>query len=169
MKGVHIVKNNTRKKSSFNFIDAILLVILIVIAAFLIYTFVSPYTGKIISPSQIKQIEYKILIEDVSDDIHYSIKKGDYITEINTLSEIGEVSSVEYADTVYKGTTAKGEELSSVYTDITITVKATVSVSDGVYKAGDVVIAAGKPISFRVPGFIADGQCISVAEVEEVE
>lgn len=141
-------------KRRFNFVDVILIVIILSVAASLVYIFISPYTDQIVANASDTTIEYKILVEDVRSEIKYVINPNEKVTETNTLAGIGYVASYE-----------ERENEDSDTRDIIITVRASASNAKGRYSIGSYIIAAGKTISFRVPGFVATGSCIGVKEV----
>ena len=156
-----------KKNRKLNFVDIILLIIILAIASALIYVFVSPYTKQIMSASTTK-IEYKILVEGVRDELKYNISQGDKVTETTDLRVIGKVVSVEYSDTEYVGADSEGNSVIGKYPgkkDITVTISADASSAGGTYEVGGFGIAAGKTINFRVPGFTGEGSCIYVGEV----
>lgn len=160
------------KKRRFNFIDVILLIIIIAVAASLVYVFVSPYVDQVMNKASQKTIRYEIMVEAVSDDIEYRIENGDIVYDTETLNEIGKVVTVEYADKLISTKDAEGNAKTSVYPgvkDIRITVEAKVSVANGIYEINGYAIAAGKDIPFRMAGYTDMGVCTHIREVKGSE
>ena len=165
------MENTNKPKGKFNFIDLLLLLVIIGSVVILAYIFVSPYTGKItLAPTE--DIVYTIQVDDIRSEFKGLISEGDTVKSTVSLREIGKVVSVEYQNVQYTGKDKDGNTVISDYPDLytaVITVAVKANTEDGLYKAGDITISAGTQIGFRVPKYTADGYCTLVREGDKTD
>ena len=153
----------------YNFVDVILLILVLLITAGIIYAFVAPYTVQIASNATSEKIEYRVRFQGVPDEIKYSIKQGDKVSESSELVFIGRVKKAEYFDTEFSGVDKDGNGVVGVYPgkkDIVITIECDASPKEGAYKINGYSVTAGKKIDLRLPGFCGQGECVYVGEAE---
>lgn len=153
------------KKKSFNFIDVILLIVVLAIVSSLVYLVVLAYNDHFLRDPEYTDIEYTLVVKNVDNEVKYDISEGDKVTELDTLSNIGNVVSVSEKPSVYTAADSNGELHDSQHPsqkDITIVIKAEGLGSKGTYDIGSYTVSVGKSINFRVPGFTGIGNCISV-------
>lgn len=160
-------KTNNKKRRSFNFIDVLLLILIIAVVGALVWFLASPYTEQLFAVTY--DIEYTIQLKGVRMEFKDNVKVGDRVVDTVGLDEIGEVTEVVYTASKFVGTDNSGHSVTSDYPglyDVTVTVRARATMPSGIYTVNGYGITAGKTIPFRVPDFIGEGVCISVAEVE---
>lgn len=161
---------NKKEKKKYNFIDVILIILVLLVIGAIIYAFVSPYTTQLTGNAASRKIEYRVRFEGVPDEIKYSISDGDSVTEATELVNIGKVKKTEFSSTEYVGVDKDGNSVVGICPgkkNILITVECDASVANGVYKANGYAITAGRLIDLRVPGFCGQGECVYVGEVSD--
>lgn len=160
-------QEKTAKNKRFNFVDAILLIIILAIVGIVIYTSVAPITKQMFSSSF--EVEYVMQIRGVRREFNNKITEGDRVVETETLKQIGTVTRAVYSASKFVGTASDGRTVTSDYPgmyDVTITVRATAEMPSGMYEVNSFPITAGKTIPFRVPDFIGEAVCVSISEVK---
>ncbi len=162
-------KNREKLKFRFNFIDAILIAVIIGAAVFLAYIF-SSSSLNMGDENSSAEIEYTVELSKVRDEFRGEsfIKNGDGVTDSVTLYAIGEVSDVAYSDYMNKGYAADGSIVYSKYPNhmtVTVTIRAKADLSDGTYSIGGYTMAVGKKVSLRVPNFTGEGYCTAIREI----
>lgn len=168
--------NTAGKKFRFNFIDALLILIILAAAALLGFIFTSGNLNMFGSTKTV-QIEYVVQARNIRDEFkgvdgeteNKFIRSGDRVTDTVTLYSIGEVVNVEYTDGVYVGVNRdENQVVNSLYpghSNANITIRATAEVSERGYDVNGYKVAVGKLIAMRVPNFTCEGYCISISEV----
>lgn len=163
------LKKVDRKKLSLNFIDFILIAVIIIAVGTLIFIFTARDVKS--SSAQSTQIEYTLQFDRVNEEFKNLVMVGDKVFDSDKLYAIGEVTDVSYSTAYYKGTDkATGAVKLSEYPGMicmTVTVKVNASVSDGGYSVSEYSIAVGKTMDIRVPNFTGKGVCTSVTAIEE--
>lgn len=153
------------KRKRFNFIDVILLVVILVIVSVLAFIGFKAYNNYFMKDSTGSVIRYEIVIEGVSNDIKYSINEGDDVIESLSFTSIGKVvGEPEITPTPFVASDDDGKLVESDHpskSDIRITVEAKANGSKGTYDINGYTLCVGKSVSFRVPGFSAEGICVS--------
>ena len=157
----------------FNFIDALLLLIILAAVGVLAYIFISADVDIVSSGSGTVGIVYEVEVRQAREEFKGLINIGDKVVDSVTLYDIGEVVNVTYADAQYTGVNkAEGVLVFSPYPEhinIIMTVKATAKMNEGLYMLGGYEMQVGKRVSFRVPGYTAEGFCTVIKEVNENE
>lgn len=160
--------NAEKLKFRFNFIDAVLIVVILAAAALLAYIFLSSDINLLDSNKKV-EIEYKVGIRQAREEFRDFITISDQVTDTVTQYALGEVVNVEYTPTRYTGVNHNtGELVFSDYPehiDIIVTIRAQATASGDVYSLGGYKVAVGKAIALRVPDFISEGYCIQLTEV----
>ena len=165
-----MAKENVKPKGAkkFNYVDVILLIVILVIVGVIVYTSVAPITKQILYESY--DVEYTLQIRGVRREFNNKIREGDRVVETETLKEIGTVTSAVYSPSKFVGTASDGRTVTSDYPgmyDVTITVRAKAETPSGMYEINSVPVTAGKTIPFRVPDYIGEAVCVSISEVSE--
>jgi len=159
-------KDMEKKKFRFNIVDVILLLIIAAASAALGYIFLS---GSGSEKSDTVEIVYTVDVPELRRELKNKIEPGDRVVDSVSLCDLGEVVSVEYLDQIYEGEDHKtGTLVYSVHPGemmLRLTVKATASKADGFYMINGYYMAVGVTVSFRTPGFMSNGPCMSVEEV----
>lgn len=161
------MQNKTKKRGRFNYIDVLLLILIIAVVIGLAWLIISPYTEQLFATTY--DIEYTIALNGVRMEFKDKVKVGDSVIETVELDGIGNVTEVVYTASKFVGTDSSGHSVTSDYPglyDVMITIRADAAIQSGVYSVNGYGITAGKTIPFRVPDFIGEGVCISVREVK---
>ena len=158
-----------KTKIKFNIIDILLVLLIVVAAAFAVYLLRS---GRISSDQQKteREIQYTVLLTNVKSRFKGNIQAGDSVTDTVKLMPIGEVTDVKTVQTTvqiedYQEGRLVTATLPDTY-DISVTVTATATVSDGYYMIGGYQINVGTLVSLRVPNYTGSGYCTAVTEVD---
>ena len=87
-----------KRKTRFNFIDALLILVILAAALLIVYFFASDGMGRNASAVT---LEYQVLITGVRNEYRDLIQIGDGVVDSVGLFEIGKVSDVKYEDYLY--------------------------------------------------------------------
>lgn len=161
--------NTNEKRKRFNFIDVILLIVILAILSVFVYIGFKAYDNYYLKEASGTSIRYEILVEDISNDIKYTINSGDTVIETQTLTIVGKVVSYEANPSEFVGVDRKGQSVLSEHptkSDILITVEVKATGIGGTYDINGYGITVGKEMNFRIPGLSATGKCVSVEAVE---
>jgi heme A synthase len=160
--------NGEKLKFRFNFIDFILIFVILAAAALLAYVFMSSDISLLDNNKKV-EIEYKVEIKQVREEFRDYIAISDRVTDTVTQYALGEVVNVEYAPTRYTGVNhTTGELVFSDYPEhieIIVTIRAQATANGDVYSLDGYKVAVGKAIAMRVPDFIGEGYCTQLTEV----
>ncbi len=159
-----------KAKSKFNIIDIILIAAVLAAAAFAAFMVISGRVGA--KKSELRSIEYTVLLTNVKKSFIDNIKVDDYVTDTVKLMPIGQVkevdndnqSEVQIED--YDIGRIVTAEVPDTY-DVIVTISATANVENGFYMIGGYQINVGTLVSLRVPNFTGSGFCTSVTEVKD--
>ena len=163
--------NNTQKTSPkrrfrFNFIDAILLIILLAAAGVVVYIFSSDSDFGTVDTTT---VEYRVLVAGIRDQYRDHVQIGDKVIDSVGLFEIGEVTDVKYSPYMFATEDpASGTLVFTEYTehcDMEIYIRAEASLESGQYYINGYKLAVGTLVSFRVPNFTEQGYCTVITEV----
>ena len=164
------MKNSTPKKRKFkfNFIDIILLVVILAAVVLLAYIFMS---GRIEGfGSNSMTIEYEVSITRIREEFRGNVNVGDKVVDSVKLMEIGEITNVQYVDSVNIITELNSTKIRypiyPEHLDMTMTIRAEAVISDGFYMINGYHIAVGELVSIRVPNFTEAGYCTTIREVK---
>ncbi len=157
-----------QQKFRFNFVDAILILIILIAGAALGYIFFSSDVS-VVSEVEQKEIVYEIEVTQIPDSFKWKINIGDKVTDTVARYPIGEVVNVVYSDCIYTGVDHEtGKEVRTVldgYMDVVVTVRAQSTLAGSLYSIGGYDIYVGKNVCFRVPNFTGESYCIALSEV----
>lgn len=81
------------KKVSFNIVDALITLVIILYLAYIVYAHVLGYSITNIGSERV-EIEYSVMIEDVDPDYYSKIEIGDIVRTSDGTKEIGVVTSI---------------------------------------------------------------------------
>ena len=169
--------NNTvakKAKRKFNFIDFLIVLVIIAILGIVIYVF-SPWAQieKLWSNDDV-ELTYFVEIKDVDIEYIDSIKEGDEIINSvnkNSLGTISEISKMEKAY-VYDYVLDENGNMTCVLSEqpkkYNITIKVTVDAefeSNVGYSVGGTRIAIGEMLDLRLPKYVCSGECIQMYEI----
>ncbi|MBE6574392.1 MAG: DUF4330 family protein [Ruminococcaceae bacterium] len=154
------------KKKRFNFIDVILLIVILSILASLVYMVILAYNSEFSkNGSSDDDIRYTLRVEGVDNDIMAEVNVGDKVVELDSFTEIGTVAEYYEEPSEYVGYNSEGKAVKSddpSKTDLIIVIDASGNGKGSTYDVGSYTVSVGKDIAFRVPGFTGEGQCVLV-------
>lgn len=161
-----------RKKTyKFNFIDFMLIIIIIAAVSLLIYIMLG---NNLLVGSEDTTILYTIEIplirKDFLGSVHL-ITKGTTIIDSVRSYNIGEIQDVKVTD-AYSNTTNLEDNIviSKLYPDhskVTITVKAKCKKDKASYVVNGKTIMVGTRLDFRTPYLVSYGNCVAIEEIKE--
>ena len=156
-----------KRKTKFNFIDALLILVILAAAILIVYFFTSDGMG---SSASAVTLEYQVLINGVRDEYRDLIQIGDRVIDSVGLFEIGKVSDVKYEAYLYPVENAReGTIVLSEYPDhsnIILYIRADATVENGFYYINGYKLAVGTLVCVRTPNFTEAGYCTVITEVE---
>ena len=156
-----------KRKTKFNFIDALLILVILAAALLIVYFFTSDGIG---NRSSAVTLEYQVLITGVQNEYRDLVQIGDGVIDSVGLFEIGTVSDVKYEDYLYAVENPKdGTVVLSEYPDhsnIILYIRADATIENGFYYINGYKLAVGKLVCVRSPNFTEAGYCTVITEVE---
>lgn len=158
--------NNARKRVKFNFIDAILIFIIISIV-FVLASYFLPGISNRLAGNEEVTIEYVIEFQCVDNEFVTNIKPNDVVYDASQNYNIGTVKTVEndnYNTLVYDENTGVAEFKQHFdFKNITVTIMSTaIYVEDEGYVINGQRIAVGKQFNLRFPEFSGSGYCVDM-------
>ncbi len=159
------------KQRKFNFVDFLLIVLVLAIIAGAVYLF-SPgsFINKLGSAKQ-GTLSYTVEIQGVDGEYLNKIKENDVVVDSVSKNTLGTVAAVDYntkqtvleyaeqADGSYVGVLSEYPDQYTVL--VTVTAPAEYVAGDG-YFVNNCRIAVGEGLALRFPDFAAEGYCISL-------
>ena len=160
-----------KKTYKFNFIDFVLIVVIIAAVSLLVYIMLG---NNLLMGSESTTILYTIEIPLIRNDFLGSvdlITKGTTIIDSVRSYNIGEVQEVKVTD-AYSNTTNLEDNIviNKKYPDhskVTITVKAKCKRNKAKYEVNGKTIMVGIRLDFRTPYLVSYGNCIAIEEINE--
>lgn len=157
-----------KMKFRLNFIDIIIILVILAATALLAYIFLSSDINLFDGNKKVV-VEYKVEIRNVREEFRDYITISDHATDTVTQYSLGEVVDVEYTPTQYTGVNrATGELVFSDYPErinIIVTIRSEASADGADYSLNGYKIAVGKQIALRTPNYINEGYCTQLTEV----
>ena len=160
------------RAGKFNFIDILIILALLLIAAIVINIFFPLSALRRFDKSDEKQIQYTVEFLGVDEAFVDKIAENDAVIDSVSKYALGTVMTVDcnthYSELKYNESDMSG--WLSPYPDkynmlVTITVTAEYNEGEG-YSVGDRRIAVGEKLALRFPNYAAEGYCISLSEDE---
>lgn len=156
------------KKHKFNFIDIILLTVILAAVVLLVYIFMS---GRIETfGNQSVLVEYQVSITRIREEFRGNVNVGDKVVDSVKLMSIGEVIDVQYSPSIFIVSELNSGDLQypiyPEHLDMTITIRAEADLEKGMYLIDGYRIAVGELVSIRVPDFTEIGYCTTIKEVK---
>ncbi len=166
----NINKNISPKKGRFNFVDVLILLAVLSLAAFFVYIF-DPFGWMDVSQYDLADVtvKYQIEISGIDTEIANGIQIGDEIFDADKGEFLGTVSSIrmfDYAEEVQVGKKTEWhfvEGKSTVYIDV---ITQCVYQKDVGYIANGVLLVYNMKINVASPHFAATIRCTSVPEIK---
>lgn len=157
-----------KNRFRLNFIDIIVILILLTATALLAYIFLSTDINLFEGNKKVT-IEYKVEIRQIREEFRDFINISDLATDTVTQYALGEVVDVEYTPARYIGVKRNTGELVisdfPEHINIIVTIRSAASVDGADYSLDGYKIAVGKPVALRTPNFINEGYCTQLMEV----
>ncbi|MBO7310250.1 MAG: DUF4330 domain-containing protein [Clostridia bacterium] len=157
-----------KHKGKFNFIDFLLVLIVLAIIAALVYVFLPSSHIKRVTSDKTLDMQYTIEILGVDEQYISNIVENDTVIDSVTKSNIGTVTAVDYSmqytELAYDEESSTGvlTPIAGKY-NVVVTISATAEYEEGTgYTVNGTRIAVGEKISARFPNYICECYCISV-------
>ena len=155
------------KKFRFNFIDFLIIVLILAIIAAVVYIFV-PLSWLNQNKGTV-DLQYYVEFQGVDEAFIENIEENDVLIDSVSKNVIGKVVAVDYntQHSVLKYDEANGEGVLSVIPE-KYNLIVTISTANAVYKDGEGYsvnscrIAVGEKINARFPDYAAEGYCIGL-------
>ncbi len=161
-------KKADKKKGKFNFIDFLLILIVVILIASIVYVLMPSNWIKGMFADKSVDIEYSIEIIGVDEAFIENIKDNDIVLDGVSKANIGTVKAVtditQYTELKYNEVDKQGvlAPVEGKY-NIIVTISATADYTeDQGYTVNGTRIAVGEKISARFPNYVCEGYCISV-------
>ncbi len=165
-----ISKSDKKVKRKFNFIDFLIVLVLIAVIGSLIYAF-SPWTNieKLWANNQ-TELTYFVEIKDVSPEYIDMIKNGDTVISSvtkNSLGTVEEVTNIENAY-VYDYVLEDGKMTCVILENpkkynITLKITALADYNEGIgYSVNGCRVAIGEMLDLRLPTYTCSGYCTQI-------
>ena len=153
---------NDRQKTRFNFIDVLIILIILAVVGAAVYLIV---TGNMEARrSESANIEFTVRLSAVDEEYLSLIRENESVKDSSTDKVIGTIQKITmektryYVDTAIpagNGYTVTAAEYDDKY-DVYVTISAYAKADDrGIYTIGSSRILVGAPIYFKVPSFTA--------------
>ena len=159
-----------KRAMRFNFIDILIILALLLIAAIVINMFMPLSIFSKFNKTTEQQIQYTVEITAVDETFIDKVAENDVVIDSVSKYTVGKVMTVDcsthYSELKYNEDDNSG--WLSPYPDkynmlVTITVTAEYKEGEG-YSVGDRRIAVGEKMSLRFPNFSAEGYCIGLSK-----
>ena len=173
-------KVKKKKKVYFNFIDLILILLIVALIGALVYIFSPVSWIRDLMQDHEKTIQYTVEIQNVDEAYLNLIKENDIVYNAVTKDTIGTVTAVDYNnkyseyvlvenvdsednDVSYSGKFVEYDDKYNVI--ITITVTTDYNEGEG-YSVNSTRIAVGEKLSLNFPDFVGTGYCIGLSAAD---
>jgi hypothetical protein len=159
--------NKKKRRLRINYIDVILILVILIAAGILAFMFLA--NNSVIISSKKVYIEYEVSIPGIMSEFRGNVNVGDNVVDSVKLMPIGVVVDVKYDDTVNIVDNRETGELMYVnypdHVDMTVRIRAEASLESGLYIIDGYHISVGTLVSMRVPNFTEQGYCTTIKEV----
>ena len=170
-KDTSVRTSSGRKKMRINFIDIILILIIVAAVAVLGYIILSPQIN-ISSKAEAVTIQYQVEIVHLREEWKDNVEIGDDFIDYTTMESIGTVVDVRWSDEKFLSVNRDTGELVYVsypdYITMNITVEAEAVPAGIGYDVNGVNLQIGPDIHFRLPNLCYEGPCKSIQIIDPV-
>lgn len=162
------IQNNGTKKTRFNMVDAIAVILVLVIALGVFFV-LDPINLFSANGKETVTLLYVVEFKGVDNALKSKINSGDAVMLSNTDYALGTVNTVRTQEAqVWEA--VDGEMVKKTLADksdiyVTIEVKCTYAKGEG-YVVGTQQIAVGTPLALRFNDFFGKGYCVSIEQVK---
>ena len=158
--------NTENKKGRFNIVDALIVVIILLIAFAMLWIF-DPFLWFSTDTKQEVTLKYVVELKGVDDDVKSNIKAGETVTNASTSNAIGTILAVKVRNaTVWeydKESDSMVEKTIEGKNDIYISVQVKCVYEKGIgYTVNGQQIAYGTVLNLRLANFNGLGTCVSI-------
>ena len=161
---------NKKKNGRFNFVDFLLIVVLLLVIAVVIYMFAPFSKLRTWMNQEQKSIEYTIEIIGVEQEFINKIKENDIVVDSISKNTVGKVSAVDYNTRSTELQYVAGSEDNigtlSEYPNrynVIVTISASADYVEGEgYSVNHCRIAVGEEMSLRFPDYAGNAFCIGL-------
>ena len=160
------MENRERTRGRFNFVDVLIIVMVLAIIAVIVYMRVS---DKKVAVSSEKSVTYTVRLSGVNEDFLPIIRNGETVYDSSTGKSVGTITSVRSEKTKYIGKTITSDTLGNRYIniseddnlyDVYVTINVIADVDRrGIAYAGKNKILVGSRIYFRCGTFAGTSFC----------
>lgn len=152
--------NNDRQKARFNFIDVLIILIILAVVGAAIYLIATGTAEE--RRAENANIEFTVRISSVDEEYLSLLEKAQTVKDSETGAVLGTIQSIRTEKSKYYGSTAVAAESgyilpSSEYEDkydVYVTISAYAKEDErGIYYVGDTRVLVGSAVYFKVPSF----------------
>jgi len=148
------------KKTKFNVIDIVIIVLVVAIIGVGAYIFVNKFTNASVEEANTVNVDFTIEVNGLTKEAAESFNKGDDVTFGETTSGSGKIIDVVVKpyEKISKNTVDGTYVLAEVPEEYTalVTISSNVNKTETEYKSGDEIIAIGKEMPFNAVGAAAE-------------
>ncbi len=159
-----------KKKLYLNFIDVILVAVILASVAALVF-FLRERRIVADPNGETAEIVYQVEVSPMREEFRNLVAVGDAVVHTVSAKAIGTVSDVAYSQCLYTGTdSVTGLPVTSSYPGkitMVLTVTVTATITDTGYEVGGQPLILGEALSIRTPHFVGSGTCIRVTPTAE--
>lgn len=172
-----VIKNNSKKKKSgFNFVDLLLIIIAVAIIGGAVYLFSPISFLKGLSSKVNGTLDYTVEIRNVDVVFIENIKENDIVIDSVSKNTIGKVVAIDHntkyteldyrenADGQYEGFLLEYPDRYNI--SVTITADAEFLAGQG-YSINNCRVAVGEKMSLRFRDYVCEGYCVYVTPSED--
>ncbi len=159
-----------KKTRKFNFIDAVLIIIILLVGAAVVNVF-SPFSWlSNLRSDSTREIQYTVELSGVDGEYIDAIKENDTVVDSVSKYTLGTVKAVDYNTqyTVLEYDEVNQAGVLAAYPNkynVLVTMTATASYKEGEgYSVNNYRIAVGEKLALRFPDFTGEGYCISISQ-----
>ena len=160
----------TKKKTKFNIVDVIIIVLVLAAIAAVIYVFFGSKLSSDGVSNEKKKISYVLQITELREFYVDNISKDDSVYEADTDKYLGKVVSVSSAAATRIGTDlASGAQVVSEIegrVNLFVTIENEAEFYDGQYLVDGIPIIVGNVVSMVTPDLLAPANIVSVEILE---
>ncbi len=161
----------SKRKTKFNIMDAIILVVLLAVVAVLLYVFVFSESGEAaLGETDTYTLTYVVEVTKLSEEYADRVKVGAAVVDSSKKLPIGTVVAVEKHPHQHLGTNYTEGEMSLTtvdgYSDLYVTLEASATLSGITYSVGGFEVRVGNKVYLAFSDLVCEGYCISLTAAQ---
>ena len=168
-----IVKTHKNKKKGFNFVDFLIILIVLAIIVAAVYLFSPISVLKKMSEKTTGTLDYTVEIQNVDIEFIEKIRENDTVIDSVSKNTLGTVRAIEhntkYSELDYRVSSEDTTQYEGYMVDypdkynVTVTISAQADLLSGQgYTVNNCRIAVGEKLSLRFTDFVCEGYCVYV-------